>query len=1280
MKRLLRMLGIVAAALLLAVIALSLWLRSEMALRYAVTELESRSGGAIKVGTAEGTLMGPFTLRDVELDTPGAHVHAASLSVDWGQFGLLAGAVDIHSLEIQGVDVRLMPSQKKPGPLFPLHPPVMPLLPVRIVLQAVRVQDVTLYTQDGAAPLHIDSADFAARVSNRSIALRQLKLRGPELEVQGEAGLAPRHGYAAHADLNWRWQPQNFAALSGRTVLDGDARRLDLRQTLAAPYALNLKATLTDAFTAPKWSGDLSVARISAAAIRPGTGAYAAGGSLRFQGGLTGTWIRGSVQADSPRLGPLDARVDVLLSEQRLEFRTLSVKLAQSGTALDLKGTVQLTAGAPATLSGSWRNAGLPAYPWLSSPEGTLRLDTDAQCLRLSLAGSLAPGGGFDAHLEMARAQPHAWTMGISTRDMELNPSLPLSWMDPLLPTGEWQLAAHGDSDTAHIDQLAGDWLDGRLNAQGLYTRSSGRWQTDLHLKDVDPELLSGNWPGKVDASLSAEGGGGEALDITLHSLQGTLRDNILKGTGHARIAGKSLKQLTADAALGDSRLHLDADLDAGEKLAWRLDSTDLSILWPDTAGVLHTQGELDTGMHHTLLQFTLDGQALSWHRDQLGTLHAEARVTGAADAHAHIIAGDISLPGIQITRLDAAADGGLARHALKLDLDSDDGTLALTGTGDYDGAAWHGAFDQVMLAPKGVGTWRAPSPWSLSIAPHAVALAAACLVKGDANACGRFDWDSAGWRAHADVDRLPLAALQPILPSGLSYSGALHAALDAGDDKTGMQLALDALLTPGSVKNLAQGKEVTLLAYSSGQAHLHVNPKLTSASVNWQLTDGGNLDLAAQVKRGKNPRLSGHIRGQFGDFQLLPAMIPQVSSASGRLALDVALSGTPDEPQFGGTATFDGGDVTVPRLGLHLHDVAFKLGGDGSHLTLTGKAASGDGSLIINAEGKRLAGVWYSSGNLDGQNFRGVDIPEAQVDVSPALSFVVDDHDVHVTGSVGIPHARLQPRDLTTTAQVSTDQVIVGEEGGPPQEKWHVYAAVSAVMGDDVNFDGFGLSGKIGGAVLAVDQPGHITVGDGTLTIQNGLYASYGQKLRIDNGKLLFTGGPISNPGLDILALRAAAHPEMLQPGAVEQKVGVIVRGTLRAPRVMLYSDPPLTQAQATNYLLFGTAGFETSANAVGGGPSTTQDNIPNFSMQLGGGNGTFDVSKQNVQTASGTQTASLFVGRYLSPRLYVSYGVGLYDPITVKRLIYKLSEKWTLQAESGAANSADIIYTLEH
>ncbi|MDH3387670.1 MAG: translocation/assembly module TamB domain-containing protein, partial [Gammaproteobacteria bacterium] len=57
----------------------------------------------------------------------------------------------------------------------------------------------------------------------------------------------------------------------------------------------------------------------------------------------------------------------------------------------------------------------------------------------------------------------------------------------------------------------------------------------------------------------------------------------------------------------------------------------------------------------------------------------------------------------------------------------------------------------------------------------------------------------------------------------------------------------------------------------------------------------------------------------------------------------------------------------------------------------------------------------------------------------------------------------------------------------------------------------------------------------------------------------------------------------------------------------------------------------------------------------------------------------ASLVVGRYLSPRLYVSYGVGLIESINTLNLRYQITEKWQLEAESGEHQGADFLYTIE-
>jgi translocation and assembly module TamB len=344
----------------------------------------------------------------------------------------------------------------------------------------------------------------------------------------------------------------------------------------------------------------------------------------------------------------------------------------------------------------------------------------------------------------------------------------------------------------------------------------------------------------------------------------------------------------------------------------------------------------------------------------------------------------------------------------------------------------------------------------------------------------------------------------------------------------------------------------------------------------------------------------------------------------------------------------------------------------------------------------------------LQGEDFRSIDILEAQVDLSPDLSFDLDNRDLKVSGILKVPHAVLKPRDLSASAQVSPDQVLVGEEGGPPQERWHLHSKLDVVLGDDVYFDGFGLTGDIIGSVTAVSEPGHITTGDGELNVKNGYYAPqflrnafyqklYGalqQKLTIDYGRLLFTGGPITDPALDMRASRANAHPEMVQFGQVEQKVGLLVRGLLTAPNITLWADPPLPQSQMVAYLLTGrpnslegpgggtafsngTPGVVTATSLSGTSAQSNQD----VSLHLGGGNPlALDVSYQSIQTANGTLANGVFIGKELASNLYVRYGQATDQTYNVLQIIYQMSTRWMVQAQSGTASSADIFYTIEH
>ena len=64
----------------------------------------------------------------------------------------------------------------------------------------------------------------------------------------------------------------------------------------------------------------------------------------------------------------------------------------------------------------------------------------------------------------------------------------------------------------------------------------------------------------------------------------------------------------------------------------------------------------------------------------------------------------------------------------------------------------------------------------------------------------------------------------------------------------------------------------------------------------------------------------------------------------------------------------------------------------------------------------------------------------------------------------------------------------------------------------------------------------------------------------------------------------------------------------------------------------------------------------------------------------ASGTMSdASLMVGKYLSPKLYASYGMGLFDRASRFHLRYLVNHALSFQTESGVTTGADVFYRFE-
>ena len=73
------------------------------------------------------------------------------------------------------------------------------------------------------------------------------------------------------------------------------------------------------------------------------------------------------------------------------------------------------------------------------------------------------------------------------------------------------------------------------------------------------------------------------------------------------------------------------------------------------------------------------------------------------------------------------------------------------------------------------------------------------------------------------------------------------------------------------------------------------------------------------------------------------------------------------------------------------------------------------------------------------------------------------------------------------------------------------------------------------------------------------------------------------------------------------------------------------------------------------------------------------FGIDDIYVESNDTGDQASLVVGRYLSPKMYVSYGVGLVESLNSLTLRYQLADRWNLEAENGHTHGLDLLFTIE-
>ncbi|MFM7066609.1 MAG: translocation/assembly module TamB domain-containing protein [Gammaproteobacteria bacterium] len=422
---------------------------------------------------------------------------------------------------------------------------------------------------------------------------------------------------------------------------------------------------------------------------------------------------------------------------------------------------------------------------------------------------------------------------------------------------------------------------------------------------------------------------------------------------------------------------------------------------------------------------------------------------------------------------------------------------------------------------------------------------------------------------------------------------------------------------------------------------------------------------------------LQGQLDATLPALDFLPTLFDDLDRVAGKVTAAVTLGGTLGLPDYRGSLRLTGGELDFVPANLRLRAAEALLTVAPGELRLSGQAATGEGRLEVDGEFR-----FGESGNprdllqgavrLRGERLLLASVPEARILASPDLKLQLSSRGLHAEGVVHVPEARLAPPDLTGVVLPSPDERL-RDVPAASANRLPVTANLQLRLGDRVDLTTLGLSGRLQGQLLAMLPTSGATTARGELSLAAGKFKAYTRELDIERGRLLFNGGPLSDPGLDLRAARQF-------PGV---KAGVLVRGSLRRPLVRFFSDPARSQSEVASLLLVGRSleGLQGTGGlgaGLGAGTASARDSI----LQQGGALVAAQLGQyvglDEVQLERDTNdAASLVLGKYLSPRLYVSYGVGLTEALNTLKLRYTLGRRWVIRTEAGTRQSIDLEYS---
>ncbi|MCG8465091.1 MAG: translocation/assembly module TamB domain-containing protein [Xanthomonadales bacterium] len=878
------------------------------------------------------------------------------------------------------------------------------------------------------------------------------------------------------------------------------------------------------------------------------------------------------------------------------------------------------------------------------------------------------------------------------------------------LPPGSLALKGQGSREQLQLEQLHLDWLEGALDIDGLLRwQPQTQWQLAVRSRALNLNSLLPQLTGPLSLSAASQGQLSDAginAELQLESLTGELLHQPLSGSGALHYhngefnseglslkAGTSQLQLHTAAAPEPSTAEPNQNTatDASpaspgkpQALHWRLQLPDSSIWQPQWQGQINAQGWIAglaalseaTNVNPSTLQGAAQVELNNLQFNELQLAHGELNSQWAVDAsvlqsqrnHTQntwqlALNGELQqlsqgeqLPASQVhIQLDASAQQQLldlnahnAQWSLAFELQGEDNPQPLQG--------FKAQLKTLSAQHQDWGQWQLQAPsslhWQQNEASNWQFLLdeAFCLTQLQSNAriCAQGSAKPEQQIVSAAVNAVDITPLNANLAAIQLHQGQLNAELqlqrqhNQWQQLSGFVLLNEVQLSGKTETETEKTGATASVQSSSNQRELaSEKPRLSvpQLRVNYQLESPEVLDLALQAQFARSAELNselqlrqweninalqvdGQLQARWPDLAQLQELFPQVGLLEGRMESQWQFSGPWKQARLQGETRLQQLTWGDARSGIHLSQGDIRLFSDsGQALQLSGQMNMGEGVAHIDGQLNPSDRSWGLQ--ISGDTLELLNNAQGKLYASPNLKLAGAASVIQMDGDIHIPKARLQPVVSNNPVTVSNDVHLAGVVETPPSAGPDIQGQLSITLGDDVKVNADNAKVRLGGGIQLNWADQLIPNAQGKITLEDGSIRAYGQNLELGESAVLFEEGPVDNPRLSIYAERLIFGDPLVE------EAGVAITGTAQNPNVDLYTQPATNEERALSYLVTGS----------------------NFDHGNGQG--------------------ALSVGIYLLPKLFVSYGFGLFENGNVISTRYELSKRWSVQAVSGARDT---------